>query len=173
MESSKRVCIPAWLQNEDDAKAADETICVCWTMSFSFIAIIMELTYKTFDNSLLLFQEWKNRDTLQIYICQENGSPHTTCLPVYLFFLQPYALCTWNKNKASKSLKCIFIVTLNGLLGKMILRFRFHSFQCSVYFVPLGNWILAGAVDTKTEKFNFELQNAIKKKNCKSWTVNL
>lgn len=95
IECSKWVCIPVsliakWRQRKSRRKKSEDgTICVCWTMSFSFIAIIMELTYKTFGNIACCFansEKQGHTSGAQIYICQENGSPHTICLPVYLFF---------------------------------------------------------------------------------------
>lgn len=106
------LCIPVllvakWRRRQTQAekkRTEDDTICVCWTMSFSFIAIIMELTYETFDNSLLLFQRWKTwpfhfkntfaKETIHLTLSV------FTCSPGCCFFLpQPYALWQCDKNK--------------------------------------------------------------------------
>lgn len=58
-------------------------------MSFSFIAIIKELTYKTFENSLLLFIQ-KQGHTLDM--CTKIFAKKTIHLILSVYRFQPYAL---------------------------------------------------------------------------------
>lgn len=93
------LCEMKTTQKQAKKKNKVETICVCWTMSFSFIAIIKELSYKTFENSLLLFIQ-KQGHTLDM--CTRIFAKKTVHLILSVYRFQPYASSfARDKNKTS------------------------------------------------------------------------